>query len=96
VSGPFGFCDAPGPCPEVLVGDKVGVGGGDSVKKLSSDTELERERGWGAWVLERVRLISRAHVPSPRLLSDLAFRLLAASALCAASSFCRSRRSFSR
>lgn len=84
MSGPFGFCDALGPCPEVLVGDKVGVGGGDSVKKLSSDTELERK---GGEVLSRIRLISRAHVPSPRLLSDLAFRLIAASALCAASSF---------
>jgi hypothetical protein len=37
-----------------------------------------------------------ANIPSPRLLSDLAFRLFAASALCAARSFCLSRCSFSR
>jgi hypothetical protein len=65
-----------------LEGERLGVGGGESSKCQFHDAISDRQI---------------QHIPSPLLRSDRAFRLLAASARCAACcSFCLSRSSFSR
>lgn len=52
MSGAFDFCDASGTCPESFVGEKVGVGGGDSGSNLLLQCNLRKKLSLllGNWI----------------------------------------------